>query len=97
MKSIVKTIRFPVGDLVKIQKRAAKAGMTLNRYVVLSALGKNIKIYPELKQVALELFKIRTLLEDVKTDESTISIKAEVERLCRCCASLMGEIARSGN
>jgi len=84
-------------DFTKIKKRSDKAKISLNRYVVLSALGKAIKIYPDLREVAGELFQIRNLLEQMQDDKYSKELMKEVETLCRCCSSLMERIAIGGN
>lgn len=97
MESKLISIRFPMKDFLKIKKRADKARMSMNRYVVLSSLGKTIKIYPDLREVASELFQIRNLLEQMYDGTCPENLIEEVETLCLCCGSLMARIAIDGN
>ena len=97
MESKLVSIRFPMKDFLKIKKRADKARMSMNRYVVLSSLGKTINIYPDLREVASELFQIRNLLEQMYDGACPENLIEEVETLCLCCGSLMARIAIDGN
>lgn len=95
MKRIPLTV--PLKEYLRLKSEADLAEQSMNRYLSNLLKKRKVLIYPQMRQVYAELYRIRTELERLKAvqNEDIQQLIERVSRLCRSCDTFLAGLTKS--
>lgn len=95
MKRIPLTV--PMKEYVRLKHEADLAEQSMNRYLSNLLRKRKVLIYPKMRQVYAELYRIRTELERLKAvqNKDIQQLVGRVYQLCRSCDTFLANLTKS--
>lgn len=92
-------LTVPMKEYLRLKCEADLAEQSMNRYLYKLLKRRKVMIYPQMRQVYAELYRVRTELERLKTvqNEDIQRLIGRIDRLCRSCDTFLAGLIKSIN